>query len=275
MLLSIQYPNFFSATNVTYDDPIGGNQTITLDLCSPDITGCSSGTEVTAKSVNTVDETCLNLADKNSPTVSYLNASDADAGVTITFPVVFNSDENENVTFIASVSCNSSVDINSIPWTVSVFTNSTGTYYTLTGAGEPGCPIFTLASYLEFFNEYKYLFASFCLLIGLFALLAGLRFFNITIFIFATIVVTAVLFIIILAFTGLEISTGAQWGIFAGCILIGLGCGYGAVKLERAGFFALGALFGGIAALFLYGLLLHFFNLGNVSYLVYSIINDL
>jgi hypothetical protein len=218
--------------------------------------------------VNTADSNCLNLADKNSPTVSYLNVSNADAGVNITFPTVYNSAEDVNVTFTVSVSCDSSVSINSIPWTASFSTNSTGIYYTITGSGAPGCPVFTLASYLAFFNEYKYLFASFCLLIGLFALLAGLRFFNITIFIFATIVVTAVLFIIILAFTGLEISTGAQWGIFAGCVLIGLGCGYGAVKLERAGFFALGALFGGIAALFLYGLLLHFFNLGNVSHLV-------
>ena len=261
----------FSATNVTYDDGID-DERITFDLCSTDVPGCSANTVVTA-TANGDTIGCKNLADQNSPSLSYVNASDPDAGIIIAFPTVGNTVTTgvENYTFTVVVTCDSSVDMNQINWTVT--TDTTGTQYTLTGAGSPGCPIFTIESYLKFFNEYKYLFAAFCLLIGLFALLAGLRFFNVTIFVFSTIIVTAALFIIILTFTGLEISTGAQWGIFAGCLISGLGCGYSAIKLERAGFFALGALFGGVAALFLYGLLLHFFDLGKVS--IFSIFCNL
>lgn len=269
MFLS-HFLNIPSQTNQTYE-AITGDELVTFDLCSTDVQGCTSSTVVTAKAVGTTplmnEGDCTNLADTNSPTTSYLNASNPQDGISIAFPAVNNGNVNYTVTFL--VGCNSSVDMNQINWTIS--TDITGTQYTISGAGAPGCPIFTIESYLEFFNEYKYLFASFCLLIGLFALLAGLRFFNVTIFIFGTIVTTAALFIIILTFTGLEISTGAQWGIFAGCLIAGLGCGYGAVKLEKAGFFALGALFGGICGLFLYGLVLHFFDLGKVSILVYSV----
>lgn len=211
---------------------------------------------------------CQDITEPNfsySPNASYIDSDDSDAGVVLTFPTFTSLDEN--VRFVVQLSCNDSIPSDQIEWIASYSydTAENTTIYTITGSGEPGCPL-SLSKLLVFFYNNIYIFAVAFIVIGLFSLLGGKKFFNVVIFALAAVLVASISAIIIFELTTVQTTMVTKWVIFIICICIGSGAGYAAVKIERIGFFALGALLGALGTLFLYNTLLHFLGLSNVSF---------
>jgi hypothetical protein len=100
-------------------------------------------------------------------------------------------------------------------------------------------------AFIQFVDQYAWMFGTGFIVIGLFLAFLGRKLFNVAVFIVTTMIVTGLILFIFYA-TFLESNTEAwvSWTVLALSILLGLVCGFFMVKLEKfAG--ALLAGFGG------------------------------
>lgn len=202
---------------------------------------------------------------QDHPVASFVDHTNSSNGLVLTFPV--HTSKHQKSQFRVLLGCDANVAAKDIEWTLDIHNNhdQSGALFTIQGFGAPGCPAITLEGIVKFFEDNKYFFAVIFLLIGLFALLAGLRFFNVTIFILASFAVSLALTVVIFLITNVGATSSGRWVVFIVCVFIGLTSGYVAVKIEKVGFFVLGAVLGGVGALFLHTALIHFLNVSAVK----------
>jgi len=247
----------------------------TFHLCNRAVFSC--GVEKEKQNQNTLvnailehdqnPNTCMNITGpEDHPVPSFIDQTNSSKGMILTFPV--HESKNQKSTFRVLLECNPKISAKDIEWRLDIQSNIdlSGQNIVIHGEGAPGCPSVTLDGIIKFFEDNKHFFAVIFFFIGLFALLAGLRFFNVTIFILASFAVSLALTVVIFLITNIGETEGGRWVVFVICVFIGLTSGYVAVKIEKIGFFVLGAVLGGIGALFLHTALIHFLNISGVIY---------
>ena len=115
------------------------------------------------------------------------------------------------------------------------------------------CPVFTMNALIQFIDQYKFIFGFSFIGLGIFFAIFGFKLFQIALFIVATMVIAfLILFIFYATFLSDNTASWVGWLVLAFAVLLGLGGGFLATKVERfAG--ALLAAWGG----FLLGVLLN------------------
>jgi len=114
-----------------------------------------------------------------------------------------------------------------------------------------GCGVST-AQLMLFLEQYKYIFGIVFILLGIFVCFYGFKAFNVCLFIIAAVAGTFLSGTLVMEFVTYNSANAEKWVLFGVCMLIGLVCGYLAVKFEKVGFFALGAALGVVAGSILY-----------------------
>ena len=252
---------------------------LSFHLCNRAVLPCGASSDKKSQDilVNAIlqhdndPETCVDVTGpKDHPVASSLDYTNSSNGLILTFPVY--ESNNQKTLFRVLLGCDSKVAAKDINWHMDIQNNhdQSGSTITIQGNGAPGCPAITLEAFIKFFEDNKYFFAVIFIFIGFFALLAGLRFFNVTVFVLTSFVVSIALTVVTFLITNVGETSGGRWIVFVICVLIGLTSGYIAVKIEKIGFFALGAVLGGVGALFLHTALIHFLNISTVIFFWFS-----
>jgi len=120
---------------------------------------------------------------------------------------------------------------------------STGAFsFATTQTSSYACPIFTFNALIQFVQEFKYIFGTIFILIGLFLAFLGRKLFSAALFIVAAIIVTGLILIIFYStFLSDNTESWVSWLVVSLSILVGLVCGFLLTKVEKIG----GALLAG------------------------------
>lgn len=98
----------------------------------------------------------------------------------------------------------------------------------------------------------KAIFAAVFAVVGIFLTLFGLRLFKVTLFIITAIAVFFILAFLLYQTVGLKTAAWIPWALFVVCLIVSIAAGYFTVKLEKVGFFALGAVLAVVGFMLLY-----------------------
>jgi len=188
------------------------------------------------------------------PSVSVWNPSSPNSGVTLLWTGFSQDNQTSgtlNVTFICTPGqgyTNSSYFGNA---TSNQSTNGVNYYFGVTVQSEYGCGTSTL-QIIQFIQDNQALFSIVFIILGAFVCFYGYKAFDITLFIIAATSGLMLSGTFVMEFFTYNSQTSEKWVLFGVCCLIGLVCGYLAVKFEKVGFFALGACLGVVAGSVLY-----------------------
>mmetsp|Transcript_31100 Transcript_31100/g.28297 ORF Transcript_31100/g.28297 Transcript_31100/m.28297 type:complete len:293 (-) Transcript_31100:577-1455(-) len=228
---------------------------IDFSLCEPKVNSCDNSTSLFGRYISSSDQ-CYPLAKEYSG-ISLFNSDKPTGGVNVTYkPVALSS--SQVLQLIVTIKCDPDASATDTlpPFTISQdnFDSKNVSYYQFyaTSSSYYGCSFYNLGELYQFMKDNKAIFViTFCV-IGLFVCYFGLKAFKVTIFIMAALAAFFCLALLLYEITPLDSEQWVLWTVFILCLIASLAAGYFAVKLEKLGFFALGACLGVVGFLFLY-----------------------
>lgn len=206
------------------------------------------------------------FAYSSPPNTSFWNINEPSSGISLLWNGT-NGDNSASALLNISFVCSEGVqETSNATWgNVTAPIESSGQYYVnITIPSAYGCGI-SAAQLFLFLEQYKYIFGVIFLLLGIFICFYGFKAFEICLFLIGAIAGTFLSGTLVMEFVTFNSSGGEKWVLFGVCVLIGLVCGYLAVKFEKVGFFALGAALGVVAGSILYFAILAPIFTGNSS----------
>lgn len=113
--------------------------------------------------------------------------------------------------------------------------NTQKTYYYTSMTNAAACPIYTYNALVQFVLEYKYLWGSVFILMGVFLAFFGRNLFSAALFIVAAIVFIGLILVIFYSTFLSDTTNLVTWIVITCTILVGLLVGFFAMKLEKIG----------------------------------------